>query len=165
MSLGIGDNREILAYFYLYCKPFPFNLWRCGRLICFRLLFAVANNCLCRISDFENKFSVAICQIQQSTIATASLGLLKPAAVVRKRYLSLFIACLFLASGVGGDSWEIIYCFYCVKSKISPLSTLHSPLFYYLCTQWHNFSGNICYSRSWWRLWGWRGLSITSPLR
>ena len=87
MSPEVGDNREILAYFYLCCKPFPFNLWRCGRLICVRLLFAVANNCLCQISDFENEFSVAICQIQQSTIATASLGLLKPAVVVRKRLL------------------------------------------------------------------------------
>ena len=64
--------------------PFPFNLWRCGKLICFRLLFAGANNCLWLISDFENKFSVAICQIQQSTIATASLGLLKPAEVVSR---------------------------------------------------------------------------------
>ncbi len=87
MSPEVGDSREILAYFYLCCKPFPFNLWRCGRLVFFRLLFAVANNCLCQISDFENEFSVAICQIQQSTIATASLGLLKPAAVVRKRVL------------------------------------------------------------------------------
>ena len=65
-------------------SPFPFNLWRCGRLICFRLLFAGANNCLWLISDFENKFSVAICQRQQSTIATVSLGLLKPAEVVSK---------------------------------------------------------------------------------
>ena len=96
MSPEVGDNREILAYFYLCCKPFPFNLWRCGRLICVRLLFAVANNCLCQISDFENKFSVAICQIQQSTIATASLGLLKPAAVVRKRY-RYFLLYLLLA--------------------------------------------------------------------
>ena len=65
-------------------SPFPFNLWRCGRLVFFRLLFAGANNCLWLISDFENKFSVAICQTQQSTIATASLGLLKPAEVVSK---------------------------------------------------------------------------------
>ena len=50
------------------------------------LLFAIANNCLCQISDFENKFSVAICQTQQSTIATAPLGLLKPAAVVSSLY-------------------------------------------------------------------------------
>ena len=87
MSPEVGDSREILAYFCFSCKPFPFSLWRCGRLVFFRLLFADANSCLCRISDFENEFSVAICQIQQSTIATASLGLLKPAAVVRKRLL------------------------------------------------------------------------------
>ena len=64
--------------------PFPFNLWRCGRHIFFRLLFAIANNCLCQISDFENEFLVAICQIQQSAIATVSLGLLKPAEVVSR---------------------------------------------------------------------------------
>ena len=84
MSPEVGDNREILAYFYLCCKPLSFNLWRCGRLVCVRLLFAVANNCLCQISDFENKFSVVISQPQQSTIATASLGLLKPAEVVSR---------------------------------------------------------------------------------
>ena len=69
---------------FLCCEFLTFNLWRCGRLVCFRLLFAIANNCLCQISDFENEFSVAICQIQQSTIATASLGLLKPAEVVSR---------------------------------------------------------------------------------
>ena len=85
MSPEVGDNREILAYFFVYvASPSPFNLWRCGRLICVRLLFAVANNCLCRISDFENKFSVVIRQTQQSMIATASLGLLKPAEVVSR---------------------------------------------------------------------------------
>ena len=72
--------------FCLFASFSPFNLWRCGRLICFRLLFAVANNCLCQIIDFENKFSVVICQPQQSMIATASLGLLKPAAVVSSEY-------------------------------------------------------------------------------
>ena len=70
--------------FCLFASFSPFNLWRCGRLICVRLLFAVANNCLCRISDFENKFSVVIRQTQQSMIATASLGLLKPAEVVSR---------------------------------------------------------------------------------
>ena len=71
--------------FLSICEFLTFNLWRCGRLICVWLLFAVANNRLWLISDFENRFSVAICQTQQSTIATASLGLLKPAAVVSKR--------------------------------------------------------------------------------
>ena len=70
--------------FCLFASFSPFNLWRCGRLICVRLLFAVANNCLCQIIDFENKFSVIFCQTQQSTIATASLGLLKPAEVVSR---------------------------------------------------------------------------------
>ena len=70
--------------FYICCEFLPFNLWRCGRLIFFRLLFAGANNCLWLISDFENKFSVVICQTQQSTIATVSLGLLKPAEVVSR---------------------------------------------------------------------------------
>ena len=88
MSPEVGDSRDDSRLFFVYvASPSPFNLWRCGRLVCVRLLFAVANNCLCRLSDFENEFSVAICQIQQSTIATASLGLLKPAEVVSKRLL------------------------------------------------------------------------------
>ena len=60
-----------------YCQPVA--VWQTcllSAVVCF------ANNCLWQISDFENEFSVAICQPQQSTIATASLGLLKPAAVV-----------------------------------------------------------------------------------
>ena len=84
MSFEVRGRCETPSYFLSICEFLTFNLWRCGRLICFRLLFAVANNCLCRISDFENEFSVAICQIQQSTIATASLGLLKPAEVVSR---------------------------------------------------------------------------------
>ena len=84
MSFEVRGRCETPSYFLSICEFLPFNLWRCGRLIFFRLLFAIANNCLCQISDFENRFSVAICQIQQSTIATASLGLLKPAAVVSK---------------------------------------------------------------------------------
>ena len=87
MSFEVRGRCETPSYFLSICEFLPFNLWRCGRLVCVRLLFAVANNCLCRISDFENEFSVAICQIQQSTIATASLGLLKPAEVVSKRLL------------------------------------------------------------------------------
>ena len=94
MSSEVRGRCETPSYFLSICEFLPFNLWRCGRLLCFRLLFAVANNCLCQIGDFENEFSVAICQIQQSTIAIASLGLLKPAEVVSKnyRYLLLFIA-------------------------------------------------------------------------
>ena len=84
MSSEVRGRCETPSYFLSICEFLPFNLWRCGRLIFFRLLFAIANNCLWLISDFENKFSVAICQRQQSTIATASLGLLKPAEVVSK---------------------------------------------------------------------------------
>ena len=84
MSSEVRGRCETPSYFLSICEFPPFNLWRCGRLICVRLSFAVANNCRCQISDFENKFSVAICQIQQSTIATASLGLLKPAEVVSR---------------------------------------------------------------------------------
>ena len=85
MSPEVGDSRDDSRLFLFYvASPSTFNLWRCGRLICFRLLFAVANNCLCQIGDFENEFSVVICQTQQSTIATASLGLLKPAEVVSR---------------------------------------------------------------------------------
>ena len=94
MSPEVGDSWETLAYFLFYvASPSPFNLWRCGRLVFFRLLFAVANNCLCQISDLENEFSVAICQTQQSTIATASLGLLKPAEVVSRRIGISFYLC------------------------------------------------------------------------
>ena len=84
MSSEVRGRWETPSYSFLCCEFLPFNLWRCGKLICVRLLFADANNCLCQISDFENKFSVAICQTQQSTIATASLGLLKPAEVVSR---------------------------------------------------------------------------------
>mgnify|MGYP003392929998 CR=1 FL=1 len=91
MSFEVRGRWETPSYFLSICEFLPFNLWRCGRLICVRLLFAVANLCLCQISDFENEFSVVICQTQQSTIATASLGLLKPAAVVRKRYRYLLL--------------------------------------------------------------------------
>ena len=93
MSPEVGDNREILAYFYLCCKPFPFNLLTQQAFAL--LLRSLVANVVEKFSVFRFPFSV----------------------------------------------------------------------FYYLCTQWHNFSGNICYSRSWWRLWGWRGLSTTSPLR
>ena len=84
MSFEVRGRCETPSYFLSICEFLSFNLWRCGRLIFFRLLFAIANNCLWLISDFENEFLVAICQIQQSTIATASLGLLKPAEVVSR---------------------------------------------------------------------------------
>ena len=76
----VGDSREDSRLFFCspnYCQPVA--VWQTcllSAVVCF------ANNCLWQISDFENRFSVVICQPQQSTIATASLGLLKPAAVV-----------------------------------------------------------------------------------
>ena len=36
--------------------PFPFSLWRCGRLICVRRLFADANSCLCQIATLKMNF-------------------------------------------------------------------------------------------------------------
>ena len=50
-----------------------FSLLRLGRLVCVRLLFALANLCLCQTNVFENKFSAIICQSQQSSIATSPL--------------------------------------------------------------------------------------------
>ena len=112
MSFEVRGRWETPSYFLSICEFLPFNLWRCGRLVFFRLLFAGANNCLWLISDFENKFSVAICQIQQSTIATASLGLLKPAEVVSKNYRYFLLFILAMSFEVGDSRVTLANFFY-----------------------------------------------------
>ena len=123
MSSEVRGRCETPSYSFLCCEFPPFNLWRCGRLVCFRLLFAVANNCLCQISDFENKFSVAICQIQQSTIATASLGLLKPAEVVRKSY-KYFLLSITRNEFRGKRSLRNALLFFCLCCEFLPFNLL-----------------------------------------
>ena len=74
MSPEVGDNREILAYFFVYvASPSPFSLLRLGRLVFVRVWFAIANLCVCVAIVYENEFSHIAPQTQQSSIATPSL--------------------------------------------------------------------------------------------
>ena len=59
-----------------------FSRWRCGKLI-FAEQYCCAIFCICLTIDVENRFSVIVSQIQQSTIVLLLLGLLKPAATGR----------------------------------------------------------------------------------
>ena len=66
------DHSIRVVFSFVFVDGFV-SRWRLGRLICVRLLFAVANLCLSLIIVFENKFSAIISQSQQSSIATAPL--------------------------------------------------------------------------------------------
>ena len=66
---------QMMSTFSFYSERESFSRWRFGQLVYGRLKFARANYCLWRMNHLENKFSVIIRQIQQSSIASTSLRL------------------------------------------------------------------------------------------
>ena len=92
--LRVQSRRTQVLLLCFILSPCSFNRWRCGRVVCGRLLFAAQIIVFAERMCLKINFRPIVHQPRQSPIATTFLALLKPAAVARSLVRLLLLSIL-----------------------------------------------------------------------